>query len=461
MKIGFSQIEITPRLGTLMCGQLAPYESEGVESPLYARAMCLDDGQVKAALVSCDLLMITNETANLLCERVAKIVNVPASNIIICATHTHSGPNTVNIFGQNVDTEYIDSFQSRVVEAIEKAFANSHQGDLFIARDQLEGYAFNRRFLMSDGTVEMHPFKLNPHIVRAEGPDSKELHVIHARDCKGKVLGAIVNFGCHGTVMERTNKLISADYPGKVSEFITTKLGSSAVSLFLQGPCGNIGPIDAFKASQTEVGLNAAKKMGKAIGTHALDLIDRASAKSNGPLRVLSNTIKIPRRVTPPYLVDWAKKHKDIPVKPPVLSDYGLEVYGQVPTPIISHEELFKTAFWANFYANEVMTREQLRDKQPIVPFEIKIIAQDNWALVAVPCELFIEWGDLIRENSPFEYTAVVELANGWNGYIPTKEAFQRSGGYETKEVTTSTLVPEAGDMVLEAVVKMFKILRK
>ena len=77
--------------------------------------------------------------------------------------------------------------------------------------------------------------------------------------------------------------------------------------------------------------------------------------------------------------------------------------------------------------------------------------------MVALPCELFVEWSLAIYDQSPFENTFVVELANGWSGYIPTMKAFERSGGYETKEVTSTMLIPEAGDMILQAVLEMLE----
>ena len=123
--------------------------------------------------------------------------------------------------------------------------------------------------------------------------------------------------------------------------------------------------------------------------------------------------------------------------------------------------QVFETPFWANMYANEIKTLDKLRSEEPNMPLTLKVIAQDNWAMVALPAEIFVEWGELIRERSPFEHTCVVELANGWNGYIPTKEAFLRKGGYETKEVTSTMLVPEAGDIVVEAVLKMLDTAKK
>ena len=457
MKIGFSKVNVTPPLGTLMAGQLLPYKTRGIESDLYATTMCLDDSITKVIFVSCDVLLISNETAAKICAAVHKATGVTPNNVVIGTTHTHSGPITQDIFGMDTDTKYTEELKLNIVEAARQACENCREASLLTGKGQLEGYAFNRRFIMSDGTVETHPLKLDPHIVRPEGPDSKDLKVLYAADAEGKTMGAVVVFGCHGTVMERDNQLISSDYPGKVTEYVSQQLGGDVPVLFLQGACGNICQVNPLDASHREVGLEWARTMGKAIGKKVVELIQNHLVEVNGPIRVITETIQIPRRTIEQDLVDWANKHKNIKTEIPILSNYGTETYGQIERPKVSLAELFKTPFWANFYTNEIKTRQKDYSKQAKMPFTIKVIAQDNWAIVALPCELFIEWSNAICEKSPFDFTAVVELANGWNGYIPTEEAFERKGGYETKEVTSTMLVPETGKIILGTVLGMLK----
>ena len=256
--------------------------------------------------------------------------------------------------------------------------------------------------------------------------------------------------------MERDNDRISSDYPGKVVSYISEKLGVDAETLFFQGASGNICQVNPFDKSRTEVGVEWAKTMGRAIGQRAVELIDNKSPVS-GNIRVITETITIPRRTVDPDLLAWANRHDEISPEIPDLSNYGVERFGTIKYPTVSLHELFKTPFWADFYKNEILTLEKLRADEPFLFLTLKVIAQDNWACAAIPCELFIELADEICAQSPFENTTVVELANGWNGYIPTKQAFDRKGGYETKEVTSTMLVPEAADMVLECIQAMLE----
>lgn len=128
MNIGFSKIDITPPLGTYLSGQLISLPARGVESNLYASAMYLDDGETSVVFVSCDVLTIPNEMARKIGEEAQAVSGIPANNIVVCATHTHSGPNTVDIFGMEADKSYITRFKDGIIKAIQDAKANCVEG---------------------------------------------------------------------------------------------------------------------------------------------------------------------------------------------------------------------------------------------------------------------------------------------------------------------------------------------
>ena len=448
MKLGVASIDITPPLGTVLCGQLEPIRAEGVESPLSATALCLDDGVATVLICSCDIVAVSNAMAAAVREEAAQALGVPAGQIVICATHTHSGPNTIDLFGNEAQSDYLQTLRQKVVRVLGEAFANRRDGTLESVAGDVAGLAFNRRFLMSDGTIQTHPLKGDPHLVEPEGPDSTRLDVLCARDRGGEIMGMVVAFGCHATVMERNNALISADYPGKVRARIAATLGTGVPVLFLQGASGNICQVNPRDGSRREVGAEWARTMGDAIGAQAMALLDRSPVRSTGRLRVATATLGIPRRAAPLELVAWAKGYQGAAVPAPDLSDYGVEPFGRLAGARISLETLFQTAYWARLYANEITAQERARVGEPVATFAVSVLAMDSWALVALPCELFVEWAEEIRSCSPFAQTIVVELANGWNGYVPTLRAFARSGGYETKNLSSSLLAPEAGERI-------------
>jgi len=452
MKIGFAKVRITPPTGIPMQGQLFPYYAEGVESDLYANAMSINDGKNEVLLVSCDVIGISNGMAGRICNKVGQDIGVPESNIIVCATHTHSGPATTEVEGNDLLNNYCAKLEIWIVKALKQAHENAVKGKLTLASGELPGYGFQRRFIMSNRTIQTHPLKLDPHIVMPEGPDSKDLFTLCAYDEKGNPMGAAINYTCHATVMERDNELISVDYPGKVCDFINEKLGPGSISLFFQGPAGNICQVNPLDGSKNEVGLEWTKVMGRAIGSKAMELVNGETTE--GPIRAIAINIELQERKIDPALAEWALNYKDVPADVPDLSHYGKEFYNNIQPPLYSLNNLFETPWWANVYARNV--RKELKNQATTSEITLKVIAQDNWALVSLPGEFFIEYGNAIREKSPFKNTLVVAYANGSNGYFPTKKAFYNGGGYETN-VGTARFVPEAGEMVVEAATNMLK----
>ena len=87
---------------------------------------------------------------------------------------------------------------------------------------------------------------------------------------------------------------------------------------------------------------------------------------------------------------------------------------------------------------------------------EVQVISVGEVAFVGYAAEIFAEFGLRAKAESPFSETFVMELANGWCGYVPTAEGFER-GGYEARLGYTSRLVPEAGDMLCGAAIGLLK----
>jgi hypothetical protein len=95
-------------------------------------------------------------------------------------------------------------------------------------------------------------------------------------------------------------------------------------------------------------------------------------------------------------------------------------------------------------------------ESAPEALVEVHVIWIGNNAIVGLPGEFFSEYGQVIRQGSQAARTFVVELANGWHGYVPTLSAFE-GGGYETWLARSSKLVPEAGDTIAECAVRMLR----
>ncbi len=454
LKVGFGKVKITPRIGTLMAGHLHEKRATDVHDPLFAKSMIIESNDTKIAFVACDLLFIGSNTCSATRQVIAQEVGIQRENIIISATHTHSGPLCADLFGTAGEREYREFLRDQIVSSVKAAWGKMKPAKIGFASGKADDISFNRRFIMKDGTVETHPFKGNPDIVGPEGPVDTEVGVMYAIDLNGRLLGALVNFACHCTCVERESTLISADYPAYIAEAIHNKEDKNAIILFGNGACGNICQVDVSNPEKREVGVQWAKRMGYTIADEALKAISMAA---DVKIEVKSEMIQIPIREVTDEQLKKAKRvlvlPKDEAAPAPILSNYGTE--GMMAEGIMSAEEIFNTTFWKKIEAKEIMFLSEKRKEKPYEDVEITVILINGNAIVAVPCELFVEFDLQIKQSPEYKQIFIIELSNGYVGYVPTKEAFKRSGGYETKLLRSSKLVPEAGEMIVDTAVEL------
>jgi neutral ceramidase len=94
VKIGFGASKITPGLGAFMAGYFHERQATAVHDDLFAKAMLFDDGKSVAGILSCDLICLTASEVVKVREIISKKAGIDGQNIMVCCTHTHTGPQT-------------------------------------------------------------------------------------------------------------------------------------------------------------------------------------------------------------------------------------------------------------------------------------------------------------------------------------------------------------------------------
>ena len=89
-RVGAAKVDITPTKAEL------PKQFLGILDQLYARAIVIENGHTSAALISLDAGVVPSQLWQSVSSRMEKELGIPAGNILITATHTHSVP-----FGMN------------------------------------------------------------------------------------------------------------------------------------------------------------------------------------------------------------------------------------------------------------------------------------------------------------------------------------------------------------------------
>ncbi|MBM4048557.1 MAG: hypothetical protein FJ279_25935, partial [Planctomycetes bacterium] len=137
LTIGFARADITPPLGTPMIGYFyngkTPRTAQSVHDPLYASAMVVRSGGTGAALVGVDTLSIKRRTATAAREAVARALGILIENIMVSASHTHSGPAVCTALGYKADERAISVLHDGIVTAAREAAAQARPLRLGVA----------------------------------------------------------------------------------------------------------------------------------------------------------------------------------------------------------------------------------------------------------------------------------------------------------------------------------------
>ena len=250
LKVGFSQLDITPPVGAIITGPALPV-SVGMDDPLRARAMVVQSGDRKLAIVGLDLVKIRRDLADAAIAQASARTGIARDAVLICPSHNHSSP-LIPAQGDSAtaNKDYLSTLPKRIADSIEQANKALQPARMFIGRSLVyEGHHNRRVVSKSDGLVlntwlkKLNDLEQVPQVLGTEGPIDPELWVARFDALDGRVLGTLVNFTCHPALHDRTGlKTWSADFPGVIADKMAEAYGKESVCVFTQGASGNIAP---------------------------------------------------------------------------------------------------------------------------------------------------------------------------------------------------------------------------
>jgi hypothetical protein len=406
LDVGVGTVDITPGEPVVLAGSPAPKRSSAVSTRLYVKALVLSAGGQKVAIVTLDTLKYPVEHVVRARQRIEQTTGIPASNVIICASHTHYGP---------LWSYYKDQLVTPIAEAAALAARDLTSCRLGTAKGKAAGVSECRR-VIKDGQA-WNRWQLAPREADkypAEGPADPEFDVLAVIGKDGRYKAVVYNFACHAA--NTREPVISADYPGDVQQFVQKHLGYEAPTLFLPGACGDVNPIYSVKRELF------GEKLGGEIGR----CLGQLEPVAKPTIVIESLEMQMPGREHPEL------KEADIALKWP----------GQL--------EHYKKSF------SDMKQREK-----PGYPFFLTgIRIGDDFAIVTNPDELFCEIGMSIKKRSPFKHTMTVQQTNGAHGYVPTAKAFA-GGSYETWFGEHSYLTTRAGEIIEKESLGILKRLKR
>lgn len=297
LRVGMAEVDITPPVGFPMAGYYHERLAEGTIDSLKAKAIVLREGDTAGALVVCDLIGIATDLSREVQRRAAEKTGIPASNIVIAATHSHTAPDYMKelwlYLGKEkqepLRADYIEKLINGPVDAIVRADEDAVKFTLSTGNVlQSTPVAFNRRFVMRDGSVQTWQTLSNPEVVRAAGPIDPRIEVLAIRDSdNGKVHGILSNFALHLDTVGGMRW--SADYPFFIERTLRKNYGPDMISIFGTGCCGDINHVDPSTPKR-----NKADEIGNSIGISICQQFATLSPLKRTQLHVMSQAVALP-----------------------------------------------------------------------------------------------------------------------------------------------------------------------
>lgn len=441
LRVGAAIVDATPQMFPVLVngGMLSRSESE-VKTPINVRAIVVDDGVDRLALVVVDSCMIPRQLCDEAKALAATKTNIKPDRMMISATHTHTAPSSLACLGTDADPNYVPFLRIKIAEAIQTAEGNLEPARVGWGSADAAEYTALRRWIRRPDRIVEDPFgnktvRANMHaaqnwddVIGESGPEDPELSMLSFQALDGRPIALLANFSMHYFSDEK----ISADYFGLFCNQMQKQLGASSptgtqpfVAILSHGCSGDIWRRDYTKA---EFKNPTIQDYTDGLVSIAIGCYKSIEHKSADDIAMSESRLKLRYRVPDKQRLEWAQK---------IVTEMG--------------DRLPKDT-------TEVYAREQLilheRQETEVVVQGIKI---GEFGIATTPTETYALTGMKIKLQSPLSKTMVIELANGGDGYIPPPEQ-HLLGGYNTWAARSAGLEVQAEPKITEAAIEQLEL---
>jgi hypothetical protein len=446
-------------------------EAGPANDSLYVKALVLDDGSGKVAIITVDAVAIAeigtirnNYLANVR-TALGKEPGIKPSDIIINASHCHG--------------KVCADVEQRTVNAVRMASAKMMEVRIGSGTGFENRIMENRRVSLKNGkeadSRRAYPFPPDADVAGI-GPVDPEIGILRIDRKDGKPFALIYNFACHPIqgVPEGWN---TSDITGFASRLIEEFMGEGTMALFIQGFAGDINPVIYKDVNNPP----DAEPLGNLLAISTIKAMKKIRTSPDAVLKVINETIELPRASLGPHIdslqtlqlkLIQSLKGTNINLKNFVSLINKYDFSDEYPS-YYSHRYLHEKmtgrnglekmdaenrnnirAYMKNIYIMEQLTRNQinidllkmhnaqnLASGSKTVSAEVAGIRIGDFCMISFPGEPCVRIGLNIKEKSPHELTFVSGCTNGYLYYAPTSDQLRNIGG--AQEDSDCILAPE------------------
>jgi hypothetical protein len=390
LKVGASTRVITPDPLLPVSGGLGmPSPVQEKRGDLTARALVFEQGDTRVAIASLDLIGFPMVLGN----RVrAKVPQIPARNIMIGSTHTHSAPDCYGFpdgkGGHTGDLDYMDQVCNLTAEAIGEALANLQPASIRVATDEARGkIAYNYY-----------------------APDlyDRRMSVIQALDLQGKPIATLVNYAIHPEVLGTDVGILSPDLIGPLCDRLESQTGGMAI--FMNGAQGGMVTADNRILDQPKEGgrgywedarsWDECLRIGHTMADEALRIVE------SGPIQ-----------------------------RGPSLFCDAIEVRFPVDSDLM----------WAIILGSPL---KYPHNHDQSITAQINVVNLGSAQILTIPGEAMPNIGFYLKRKMHGQHNLLFGLTNDASGYILTKVDFKSFPRYDY--VSRTSLGEQTGEILIE-----------
>ena len=428
---GAATSDITPQDQVFLYGYPhVPRLSTGVHDRLESAALYLRQEGQAVLFIANDLIFVGRQLSRDVRRRISIKSGLPAEAIAITATHTHSGPVTVDGLSHHTDpvvpkadSSYLQWVADSMVEAGCAAIRSAQPAEVGLVVAQAEGVGTNR------------------HDPAGPAERSVPVLVVRALDDQ-RPIACMLAYAMHTTVLHEDSTLISGDFPYFTRQYLRKHglMPEHCPVLYHNGASGNQSPRHVTKANT----FAEARRLGELLGAAVADAMRGLTFHRSCPLRVRRTHVPLQPRVLPSVAQAEAQAKA-------VLERFESLRASQAPRTAV------RTAECDWFGAEETVALAQAAldgrlqaAANQCSPAEIQVFELGAWKFVFWPGEFFVEYALEVKGLSP--NTFVITMANGeLQGYIVTPEAVARG----TYEATNAVFGADNGRRVVAATLSL------
>lgn len=422
---GAARRSIVPPFPTQMGGFYDRHDNfEGVHDDLFVRALVLDNASTQLVFIGSDLMSIDADLTRLVREGISHATRIPATNILVCATHNHSAPSYYQktALGQDDQEPSLKKFLAKqfVDTAIEAAqtLIPARAG---FAAGSLIGATRNRQ--QKNDLVDPQV-----GVLRVEERDTR------------KTIATLFNFTGHPVIIGSENLNLSGEYPGAAARAVEGLLGG--IAIFTQGACGDV------TVNRSGDPFYEIERLGRTVAGEVIKTSGLITPEESPVLKAASKSLTLRARELPS--LDEAKRALE-----QGKASLALAQQEKAPaTTIQLQEDKNRVLAMAVTRAQEIA--DDPRKKETELPAEVQVLEVGNVVFAAIPGEIFVEYALELRARvkqetgNPF---CLIGYANGHLGYIVTPRGME-TGGYEASVARLDVL---GGRAMTEATMELVR----